>query len=97
MYSSSTVLFWDIRPQKGERLVAKDTPLPMGVPATFRHLDLVWRPFLKVHLFKSEPGGDHNPTCFSIQEHQGDRSIRTQSPQPGPRTSYLTTVRYECE
>lgn len=70
------MLFWDIRPQKGERLVSKDTPLPMGVPATFRHLDLVWRPFLKVHLFKSEPGGDHNPTCFSIHERQGDRSIR---------------------
>ena len=48
----------------------------MGVPDTFKYLDLAWRPFLQIHLQKSEPGGDHQPVKFSISEKQGDRSAR---------------------
>ena len=47
----------------------------MGVPTTFRYLDLTWKPMLKVSLQKSEPGGDHAPTKFSIQEKQGKRDV----------------------
>ncbi|CAC5422765.1 WD repeat-containing protein 63 [Mytilus coruscus] len=73
------VLFWDTRPPKGpSQLLTKKTDdkgpkNPMGVPNTFKHLDLSWKPFLRVHLHKSEPGGDHSPTKFSISEKQGDR------------------------
>lgn len=74
-----SVLFWDTRPTKGpSQLLTKKTEdkgpkNPMGVPDTFKHLDLQWKPFLRVHLHKSEPGGDHSPTKFSISERQGDR------------------------
>lgn len=73
------VLVWDTRPPKGpaQMLSKKDDDKgpknPMGVPNTFKHLDLSWKPFLRVHLHKSEPGGDHSPTKFSIAERQGDR------------------------
>ncbi|KAK3590717.1 hypothetical protein CHS0354_012290 [Potamilus streckersoni] len=73
------ILFWDTRPPKGpqqqqsSKNAEKEPVNPMGVPNTFKHLDLTWKPMLKVHLHKSEPGGDHMPTRFSISEKQGDR------------------------
>lgn len=51
-------------------------PNPMNIPLTFRHLDLAWKPLLRVTLPKSEPGGDHSPTKFSIAEKHGDKRIR---------------------
>lgn len=50
----SCVLFWDTRPPKGpSQLLTKKTDdkgpkNPMGVPNTFKHLDLSWKPFLRV-------------------------------------------------
>ncbi|XP_033738311.1 WD repeat-containing protein 63-like isoform X3 [Pecten maximus] len=73
------VLVWDTRPVKGpgQLITTKETDKgpknPIGVPNTFKHLDLSWKPILKVALHKSEPGGDHSPTKFTIQEKQGDR------------------------
>ncbi|XP_048256413.1 dynein axonemal intermediate chain 3-like isoform X4 [Haliotis rufescens] len=70
------VMFWDTRPSKGQQ--GKDDDKgpknPMGIANTFRHLDLQWKPHLRVNLHKSEPGGDHSATKFTIQERQGDRS-----------------------
>ena len=40
----------------------------------FKHLDLTWKPLLKVTLPCSDPGGDFAPTKFSIQERMGDRA-----------------------
>lgn len=74
-----SVLFWDTRPPKGPGQLnfgaknEKNDKTQMGVPSTFKHLDLSWKPMLKVHLHKSEPGGDHSPVKFSIQEKNGDR------------------------
>ena len=70
-------LVWETRNPKGtgqpDKSAIKNT---MGVPDTFKYLDLAWRPFLQIHLQKSEPGGDHQPVKFSISEKQGDRSAR---------------------
>lgn len=53
--NSSSVLFWDIRPPKvqHQQSQAQDKKQakinnPIGVPTTFKHLDLVWKPMLKV-------------------------------------------------
>ncbi|ESP02449.1 hypothetical protein LOTGIDRAFT_199692 [Lottia gigantea] len=69
------VLIWDTRPIKIQQTKDDDKgpKNPMGVPNTFRHLDLTWKPLLKVQLHKSEPGGDHSPTKFTIHEKQGTR------------------------
>lgn len=77
--TDNCILFWDTRPpkgpqQQGSKEKAGGPKNPMGVPETFKHLDLTWKPMLKVHLHKSEPGGDHAPTKFSIQEKQGERA-----------------------
>lgn len=47
--------------------------MPAGVPQTFKHL-IQWRPYLKVSLPCSDPGGDFAPTRFTITERQGDKS-----------------------
>ena len=78
----SSVLFWDTRPPKAAQSLLtqnekkKDAIInPLGVPTTFKHLDLVWKPHLKVTLYKSEPGGDHSPTKFSIAEAHGNTNL----------------------
>lgn len=76
--TDNCVLFWDTKPPKIHTLHDDKGPKqPMGVPDTFKYLDLTWKPHLRVHLSKSEPGGDHAPTKFSIQERQGDKSSLT--------------------
>ncbi|CAF4836661.1 unnamed protein product, partial [Rotaria sp. Silwood1] len=47
------VLFWETRvPRAGVKPLSKkerDIINPMGVPLTFKHLDLTWKPFLRVN------------------------------------------------
>ncbi|WAR24235.1 DNAI3-like protein [Mya arenaria] len=85
--TDNCVLVWDTRPTKApqqQQGKQKDGPKnPMGVPETFKHLDLTWKPHLKVHLHKSEPGGDHAPTRFSIAEKQGDRGALGKATEGG--------------
>ncbi|KAG5448486.1 WD repeat-containing protein 63 [Clonorchis sinensis] len=75
---NNELLFWDIRPDRSPLAVDKtrDSILPpRNVPTTFMALDMKWKPLLRVHLYKSEAGGDHAPTKFCIREAQGDRRI----------------------
>ncbi|XP_052258483.1 dynein axonemal intermediate chain 3-like isoform X6 [Dreissena polymorpha] len=89
--TDNCILVWDTRPtkgpqqqQQGAKPKDKDgTKNPIGVPDTFKHLDLTWKPMLKVHLHKSEPGGDHAPTKFSIAEKQGDRGALSKATDGG--------------
>lgn len=54
-----SVLFWDTRPPKGPGQLnfgaknEKNDKTQMGVPSTFKHLDLSWKPMLKVSYRKS--------------------------------------------
>ena len=53
LHCSSCVLFWDTRPPKGpsqhgSKEKAGGPKNPMGVPDTFKHLDLTWKPMLRV-------------------------------------------------
>ena len=69
-----SVLVWDTRAPKASEHQKKASDISANLQAAaFKHLDLTWKPLMKVHLSKSEPGGDHNPTLFSISEIQGDR------------------------
>jgi hypothetical protein len=51
----SCVLFWDVRPPKGLQVKEdeKGVKNPMGIPNTFKHLDLTWKPMLKASDIKS--------------------------------------------
>ncbi|KAH9523462.1 WD repeat-containing protein 63 [Bulinus truncatus] len=71
--SDNVVMFWDTKPSKVHQIHDDKSKQPMGIPDTFKYLDLTWKPLLRVTLAKSEPGGDHAPTKFSIQERQGEK------------------------
>lgn len=68
-----SVLVWDTRPPTKSDNKKGSEHSSLTNTTAFKTLDLSWRPLMKVHLHKSEPGGDHNPTCFSISEVQGDK------------------------
>ena len=51
-FDFSQVLLWETRPPRGgvKPLSKKEREIinPMGVPLTFKHLDLIWKPLLRV-------------------------------------------------
>ncbi|KAA0184104.1 WD repeat-containing protein 63 [Fasciolopsis buskii] len=74
------LLFWDTRADRSPLAVDKtrDSIVPaMNVPTTFAALDNKWKPLFRVHLYKTDPGGDHSPTSFCMKEVQGDRHLLT--------------------
>ncbi|CAH8475140.1 unnamed protein product [Heterobilharzia americana] len=72
------ILLWDIRSDKSPLAIDKTSDLiqpAMNVPRTFSALDMKWKPLLRIHLFKTDPGSNYALTKFSIREMQGDRKI----------------------
>ncbi|KAI7793969.1 putative WD repeat-containing protein 63 [Triplophysa rosa] len=78
----SCVLFWDVR---APRVVSQsltdmkkksEKPLenPHGVPDTFKHLNLTWKPFIRVSLFKIGSSGEYSPLKFSLTDNTVDYS-----------------------
>ncbi|KAI4874495.1 hypothetical protein NFI96_021870 [Prochilodus magdalenae] len=71
------VMFWDLRTprvvaqsltdrkQKAEEKVLEN---PQGVPNTFNHLDLTWKPLFRVTLPKVDTSGEYSPQKFSLRE-----------------------------
>ncbi|CAF3107715.1 unnamed protein product [Rotaria socialis] len=77
------VLFWETRvPRAGVKPLSKkerEINHPMGVPLTFKHLDLIWKPYLRVTMQSPETGMvDFAPRKFSMREIQGDRDVLNQ-------------------
>ncbi|XP_069795495.1 dynein axonemal intermediate chain 3 [Narcine bancroftii] len=75
-----TVLFWDIRQpnstalsMQDKRKIEKELQNPKGVPNTFKHLDLHWKPIHKVTLPKIEASGEYSPMRMSMREKCTDR------------------------
>ncbi|XP_072918615.1 dynein axonemal intermediate chain 3 [Hemitrygon akajei] len=74
------ILFWDIRRTKStvhsmqqKRKVEKELQNPKGVPNTFKHLDLHWKPMHKVSLPRIEGNGEYSPIRISMREKCTDR------------------------
>ncbi|XP_072366415.1 dynein axonemal intermediate chain 3 [Scyliorhinus torazame] len=70
-----SVLFWDIRRPKARVLtrqekqkMEKELPNPEGVPDTFKHLDLYWKPMHRVTLPKVSSTGEFSPLKISMKE-----------------------------
>ncbi|XP_042318126.1 dynein axonemal intermediate chain 3 isoform X2 [Sceloporus undulatus] len=90
-----TIYFWDLRAQKAtlqpsiekkkeEKIVAA---LP-DVPTTFKHLDLSWRPLIKVTLPKTHTGAEYSPTKISFKEEHYHTKIQDKTqPQFKPETT----------
>nr|XP_014342639.1 PREDICTED: WD repeat-containing protein 63 isoform X2 [Latimeria chalumnae] len=71
-----SVLFWDIRQPKiipismqdKKKHEEKQLDNPHGVPNTFKHLDLTWKPFIKVSLSRIGTSGEYSPLTISIRD-----------------------------
>ncbi|KAJ1171321.1 hypothetical protein NDU88_003184 [Pleurodeles waltl] len=71
-----SIMFWDIRPAKPaakshqERKKSDDKHLenPQGVPTTFKHLDLTWKPLFKLTLPKPGTSGEYSPMKISLRD-----------------------------
>ncbi|XP_071984574.1 dynein axonemal intermediate chain 3 [Engystomops pustulosus] len=70
-----SVLFWDIRAHKphvqtpmSKKQEENQREAPLGVPDTFKHIDLVWKPLLKTSIPKIETGGEFSPIKISLRE-----------------------------
>ncbi|XP_077981205.1 dynein axonemal intermediate chain 3-like [Glandiceps talaboti] len=75
--TDGSVLLWDTKPPKGHTPIISGVPNnPFQIPTTFKHLDLSWKPLLRLPLARLDGGsGEYGPTRISIKERQGDRSI----------------------
>ncbi|XP_015210607.2 dynein axonemal intermediate chain 3 isoform X2 [Lepisosteus oculatus] len=79
-----SVLFWDIRPPRvaahsmtDRKQKPEERPLdnPHGVPSTFKHLDLTWKPLIKVAFSKIETSGEYSPLKFSRRDGIHDNKM----------------------
>ncbi|XP_066453973.1 dynein axonemal intermediate chain 3 isoform X2 [Eleutherodactylus coqui] len=99
-----SVMFWDIRSHKtniqtptSRKQEQNQREVPLGVPDTFKHLDLVWRPLLKTSIPKIETGGEFSPIKISLrEEHHPCRTadklqsgVREEKPEGGINYSTL--------
>ncbi|XP_060088116.1 dynein axonemal intermediate chain 3 [Heteronotia binoei] len=78
-----SVFFWDLRSQKPGFQISvekkKDDKIVTclsEVPTTFKHLDLSWRPHMKLSLPKSDTGGEYSPMKISIKEEHHHTKIQ---------------------
>ncbi|XP_053542409.1 dynein axonemal intermediate chain 3 isoform X2 [Ictalurus punctatus] len=69
------VMFWDLRAPRvaaptDKKHKAEENPLknPHGVPNTFKHLDLSWKPLFRVTLPKMDGTGEYSPLKFSLRD-----------------------------
>lgn len=68
-------MFWDIRSHKppnqaqtSKKQEETQREAALGVPDTFKHINLVWRPLLKTSIPKIETGGEFSPIKISLRE-----------------------------
>ncbi|XP_077074754.1 dynein axonemal intermediate chain 3 [Siphateles boraxobius] len=84
------VLFWDLRPPRvvsqsftGVKQKSEEKPPenPHGVPNTFKHLNLTWKPFIRVSLPKIGSSGEYSPLKFSFRDNTVDYVTGDKPPQ----------------
>ncbi|KAI2649391.1 Dynein axonemal intermediate chain 3 [Labeo rohita] len=91
------VLFWDLRPPRvvshsltEVKQKSEEKPLenPHGVPNTFKHLNLTWKPFIRVSLPKLGSSGEYSPLKFSLRDNtvdcpSGDKPLQNAEREEG--------------
>ncbi|XP_051517378.1 dynein axonemal intermediate chain 3 [Myxocyprinus asiaticus] len=87
------VMFWDLRAphvtsqsltETRNQRKTEERPLenPHGVPNTFKHLNLTWKPFIRVSLPKIGTSGEYSPLKFSLRDNTVDYPIVTTADKP---------------
>ncbi|NXO55864.1 WDR63 protein, partial [Aramus guarauna] len=70
-----SILFWDVPATKlpersSSEKVNKDEifSMPPDVPDTFKHVDLCWKPLIKINLRESDTNTEYSPVRISLKE-----------------------------
>nr|XP_034977621.1 WD repeat-containing protein 63 isoform X2 [Zootoca vivipara] len=78
-----TIYFWDLRahrpalqPSNEKKKDEKVLLAPPDVPTTFKHLDLCWRPLIKLNLPKTDTGAEYSPIKLSFREEHYHTKIQ---------------------
>lgn len=93
--ADGTVLVWDTRPSKSAAPTQAPGNNPLGTLPTFKHLDLTWKPVLKVTVSHLSGTGEFGPSVFSIYERQGARisgGKPTEDKEPGGTSNLSTSI-----
>ncbi|XP_041063784.1 dynein intermediate chain 3, axonemal [Carcharodon carcharias] len=76
-----SILFWDVRRPKATVLtrhekqkMEKELQNPEGIPNTFKHIDLYWKPMHRVVLPKVTGSGEYSPLKISLREKCTDKA-----------------------
>ncbi|NXW26687.1 WDR63 protein, partial [Phaetusa simplex] len=71
----SSILFWDIPATKvleqpsSEKMREEEIfDMPLDVPDTLNHLDLCWKPLIKINLCESDNNTEYSPVRLSLRE-----------------------------
>uniref|UniRef100_A0AAY4DBC1 WDR63 n=1 Tax=Denticeps clupeoides TaxID=299321 RepID=A0AAY4DBC1_9TELE len=89
--SDCSVMFWDIRvpcviaqsqTDRKKKMEQKLLEKPHGIPTTFKHLDLSWRPLFRVSLQKIDSGGEYRPVKFSFRDNTCDNQTVSLTDKP---------------
>ncbi|XP_066481527.1 dynein axonemal intermediate chain 3 [Tiliqua scincoides] len=97
------IYFWDLRSQKPaaqisiekkkEEKVEKIITAPPDVPTTFKHLDLTWKPLIKVTLPKSETS-EYSPTRISLREEHYYARVQDKTQPQGKAEASIEKIGY---
>ncbi|KFV43017.1 WD repeat-containing protein 63, partial [Gavia stellata] len=69
-----SILFWDIPAKLPEQPSSEKVKeeeifcIPPDVPDTFKHLDLCWKPLIKINLCESDTNPEYGPIRISLRE-----------------------------
>uniref|UniRef100_A0A8C8H1N6 WD repeat domain 63 n=1 Tax=Oncorhynchus tshawytscha TaxID=74940 RepID=A0A8C8H1N6_ONCTS len=95
------VMFWDIRAprvlqtmadQRKQKVEEKPLENPHGVPNTFKHLDLTWKPLIRVSLPKIDTSGEYSPLKISLRDNTCDNHTGSNAGEYLPSSSTLQLV-----
>ncbi|KAM3838583.1 dynein axonemal intermediate chain 3 [Vipera latastei] len=88
-----TIYIWDLRvyrptlqssaeKKKEEGIIT----VPPDVPTTFKHLDLAWKPLIKINLPKADTSAEYSPIRFSFREEHYHTKIQDKTALPSKQS-----------
>ncbi|XP_026529956.1 WD repeat-containing protein 63 [Notechis scutatus] len=88
-----TIYVWDLRtyrPALQPSLEKKKEEgiiiVPPDVPTTFKHLDLAWKPIIKINLPKADTSAEYSPIRFSFREEHYHTKIQDKTAVPNKQS-----------
>ncbi|XP_063155938.1 dynein axonemal intermediate chain 3 [Candoia aspera] len=68
--------------------------VPPDVPTTFKHLDLAWRPLIKINLPKADTSAEYSPTKLSFREEHYHTKIQDKTLLQSKPEAFIEKISY---